>query len=74
MSRDRDAADLPGQNPRLPIRHKPQAPLKLRLRIFSWAGRIVRGGRRLRLRLAASWPCATCITAAITRLQVLAPS
>jgi hypothetical protein len=49
-------------------------PRRLRLRIFSCAGRIVRGGRRLRLRLAASWPWATCITAAITRLQALAPS
>ena len=31
-------------------------PRRLRLRIFTCAGRIVRGGRRLRLRLAASWP------------------
>ena len=37
------------------------------------AGRLVRGGRRLRLRLAASWPWARQITAAITRLQALAP-
>jgi len=28
-------------------------PRKLRLRLFSAAGRIVRGGRRIRLRLAA---------------------
>jgi hypothetical protein len=48
-------------------------PRRLRLRIFTCAGRIVRGGRRLRLRLAASWPWATQITAAITRLQALAP-
>ncbi len=33
-------------------------PKRLRLRIFTCAGRIVRGGRRLRLRLAASWPWA----------------
>ncbi len=33
-------------------------PRRLRLRMFSVAGRIVRGGRRLRLRLAASWPWA----------------
>jgi hypothetical protein len=48
-------------------------PKRLRLRIFTCAGRLVRGGRRLRLRLAASWPWATQITAAITRLQALAP-
>ena len=48
-------------------------PKRLRLRLFTAAGRIVRGGRRLRLRLAATWPWATQITAAITRLQALAP-
>jgi len=48
-------------------------PKRLRLRLFSCAGRIVRGGRRLRLRLAASWPWAPQITAAIIRLQALAP-
>jgi hypothetical protein len=48
-------------------------PKRLRLRLFSAAGRIVRGGRRLRLRLAATWPWATQITAAITRLHALAP-
>ena len=48
-------------------------PKRLRLRIFTCAGRIVRGGRRLRLRLAASWPWAREITTAITRLQALAP-
>jgi hypothetical protein len=31
-------------------------PKRLRLRIFTVAGRLVRGGRRLRLRLAARWP------------------
>ena len=40
-------------------------PRKLRLRIFSAAGRIVRGGRRLRLRIAARWPWASQITAGI---------
>jgi hypothetical protein len=49
-------------------------PKRLRLRLFTCAGRIVRGGRRLHLRLAASWPWAQQITAAITRLQALAPS
>jgi Transposase DDE domain group 1 len=48
-------------------------PKRLRLRLFSAAGRIVRGGRRLRLRIAATWPWATQITAAITRLQARAP-
>jgi hypothetical protein len=48
-------------------------PKRLRLRIFTCAGRIIRGSRRLRLRLAASWPWASQITAAITRLQALAP-
>ena len=47
-------------------------PKRLRLRLFSAAGRLVRGGRRLRLRLAADWPWATQITTAITRLQALA--
>jgi len=49
-------------------------PKRLRLRLFSPAGRLVRGGRRLRLRLAARWPWNPVITAAITRLQQLAPS
>jgi hypothetical protein len=48
-------------------------PKRLRLRLFTCAGRLVRGGRRLRLRLAASWPWAREITTAITRLQALAP-
>jgi len=48
-------------------------PKRLRLRLFSAAGRLVRGGRRLRLRLAATWPWAAPLTAAITRLQDFAP-
>ena len=48
-------------------------PKRLRLRIFSRAGRIVRGSRRLRLRLAARWPWTREITAAISRLHALAP-
>ncbi|GAB3881633.1 hypothetical protein GCM10027612_11010 [Microbispora bryophytorum subsp. camponoti] len=31
-------------------------PKRLRLRLFAVAARLVRGGRRLRLRVAASWP------------------
>jgi hypothetical protein len=46
-------------------------PKRLRLRLFSCAGRIVKGGRRLRLRLARTWPWADLITTAITRLQAL---
>jgi hypothetical protein len=48
-------------------------PRRLRLRLFSAAGRIVRGGRRLRLRLAARWPWSTDIAKAIHRLHALAP-
>ena len=46
-------------------------PKRLRLRLFSVAGRIVRGSRRLRMRLAQNWPWATGITAAIARLQAI---
>jgi hypothetical protein len=46
-------------------------PKHLRLCLFSCAGRIVKGGRRLRLRLARTWPWADLITTAITRLQAL---
>jgi hypothetical protein len=46
-------------------------PKRLRVRIFAAAGRLVRGGRRLRLRLAERWPRAREITAAISRLQAL---
>ena len=46
-------------------------PKRLRLRLFSVAGRLARGGRRLRLRLAERWPWAAEITAAIARLQAL---
>jgi hypothetical protein len=48
-------------------------PKRLRLRLFSVAGRIIRGGRRLRLRLAATWPWARQTATAITRLQALTP-
>jgi Transposase DDE domain group 1 len=46
-------------------------PKRLRLRIFSAAGRIARGGRRLRLRLATRWPWAPLIITAISQLQAL---
>jgi hypothetical protein len=41
-------------------------PKRLRLRLFTAAGRLALGGRRLRLRLATTWPWATQITTAIT--------
>jgi Transposase DDE domain group 1 len=46
-------------------------PKRLRLRLFSVAGRLARGGRRLRLRLAGRWPWAGDIATAVTRLQAL---
>jgi hypothetical protein len=46
-------------------------PRRLRLRLFSTAGRLVRGGRRLRLRLAQRWPWAPQITAAAARLKAI---
>lgn len=46
-------------------------PKRLRLRLFSAAGRLVKGGRRLRLRLANRWPWAGLIARAVTRLQTL---
>jgi hypothetical protein len=48
-------------------------PKRLRLRIFAVAGRLARGGRRLRLRVAANWPWAAHLTAAVTRLHTHAP-
>ena len=48
-------------------------PKRLRLRLFSAAGRIVRGSRRLRLRISARWPWAPDITTAISRLDALSP-
>ena len=48
-------------------------PKRLRLRLFSAAGRIVRGGRRVRLRLPARWPWSRDVATAISRMQALAP-
>jgi hypothetical protein len=44
-------------------------PKRLRLCVFSAAARLVKGGRRLRLRLARHWRWADLIASAITRLQ-----
>jgi Transposase DDE domain group 1 len=46
-------------------------PKRLRLRLFSVAGRLASSGRRLRLRLADRWPWAGQITAAAARLQAI---
>ena len=46
-------------------------PKRLRLRLFSVAGRLASSGRRRRLRLAGRWPWAGEVTAAATRLQAL---
>jgi Transposase DDE domain group 1 len=46
-------------------------PKRLRLRVFAVAGRLASSGRRLRLRLTATWPWAGQVTAAVTRLQAL---
>jgi hypothetical protein len=46
-------------------------PRRLRLRLFAVAGRLVRGGRRLRLRLAARRRWAGQITTAVIRLQAI---
>jgi hypothetical protein len=48
-------------------------PRKLRFRLLAIAGRLARGGRRLRLRIDASWPWAPQVTAAFTRLASLSP-
>ena len=48
-------------------------PKRLRLRLFAIAGRLVRSGRRLRLRLSRTWPWARQTATAITRLQALTP-
>jgi Transposase DDE domain group 1 len=48
-------------------------PRKLRFRLSATAGRLARGGRRLRLRIDAAWPWAPQVTAALTRLASLSP-
>jgi Transposase DDE domain group 1 len=46
-------------------------PKTLRYRLLHVAARLVRGGRRLRLRLDAGWPWATQLTAAFARCTAL---
>jgi hypothetical protein len=57
----------------LPGKTRRWEPRRLRIRLFSAAGRIIRGGRRLRLRISAAWPWNPVITAAFSRLQALTP-
>jgi Transposase DDE domain group 1 len=46
-------------------------PKALRYKVFHAAGRLVRGGRRRRLKIAAAWPWAGAITTAWQRLSAL---
>jgi hypothetical protein len=46
-------------------------PKRARQRLLHVAGRIVRSGRRVTLRLPRSWPWAEALTAAFTRLRAL---
>lgn len=46
-------------------------PKRLRHRLLHTAGRLVRHGRRARLRLQADWPWATALAAAFTRLRAI---
>lgn len=47
-------------------------PKRLRYALWHTAGRLVRSGRRLTLRLAATWPWTGQLVAAFTRLRALA--
>lgn len=49
-------------------------PSRLRYTLLHVAGRLVRSGRRLILRLAASWPWTHALVAALTRCRQLTPS
>jgi Transposase DDE domain group 1 len=46
-------------------------PKRLRHRLLHTAARIVRHGRRTRLRLQADWPWASALVAAFARLRAL---
>ena len=46
-------------------------PKTLRYRVFHTAARLVRGGRRKTLKIAASWPWADAIVTAWQRIQAL---
>jgi hypothetical protein len=55
----------------LPGKARRWEPKRLRLRLFAVAGRLARSGRRLRLRLARTWPWAADAITAVTRLQAI---
>ena len=46
-------------------------PKTLRYKILHTAGKLVRGGRRRRLKIPATWPWATAIATAWTRITAL---
>ena len=46
-------------------------PKTLRYRVLRAAARLVRGGRRRTLKIAATWPWAEAITAAWQRIQAI---
>jgi hypothetical protein len=46
-------------------------PKKLRYRVLHTAARLVRGGRRRRLKIQAAWPWAEAITTAWQRINAL---
>ena len=54
-------------------KHRVAEPKRLRLCLFAVAGRLIRSGRRRRLRLDSTWPWASDIYHAMTRLHALAP-
>ncbi len=45
----------------------------MRYRLFGLPGRLVRSGRRLRLRLPRDWPWASEFTTALRRLRAISP-
>jgi hypothetical protein len=51
--------------------HAKAEPKALRYRLLHTPARLTRGARRRRLRISATWPWATAITTAWTRLQAL---
>ncbi len=53
-------------------RWRQATPARLRYTLFHTAGRLIRSGRRVVVRLAARWPWAAVLMAAVTRCQHLA--
>lgn len=68
------AADLLGWTQTLALSASPARrwePKRLRLRLFAVAGRLVRTGRRTRLKLARSWRWTPLVVNAAKALQAL---